>query len=257
MALAYTIKGDGAVVLWLHGLALDGTMWHEFTHNFPGAYKHLIINMPGFGKSARLAAPDNLEDIARSIKALLDELGVAQVSVVGHSMGGYVALALMELYPGLVARLCMFHSQPFADDEGKKADRKKLIAFIEKNGTAAWMKEFYAGLFAEGNRDKLSGTIKFLFDQGIQIDMNNVINTIKALMNRPDRAKILEQFIGPVLFIVGNEDVAISAKNSLAQLDIPDVSFVEMLDGVAHMGIFEAPAETKNAIKELLNYPTY
>jgi pimeloyl-ACP methyl ester carboxylesterase len=255
MALAYTIKGNGSAVLWLHGLALDGTMWDEFTHNFASKYKHLCIDMPGFGKSATIPAPNNLEDIARSIKALLDELGVAQVSVVGHSMGGYVALALMELYPGLVTRLCMFHSHPFADDVPKKADRKKLIAFIEKNGTAAWMKDFYMGLFAEENRGKLSGTIKLLFDQGIQIDQNNVINTIRALMNRSDRAAVLEQFKGPVLFIVGNEDAAISSKNSLAQLDIPDISFAEMLDGVAHMGIFEAPAETKKAIEELLDYP--
>jgi pimeloyl-ACP methyl ester carboxylesterase len=255
MALAYTLKGDGEAVLWLHGLALDGSIWNDFITKFSGAYKHILVDMPGFGKSSSISAPNNLEDIAKAVKEVLDKEGVSKVSIVGHSMGGYVALAMIELYPGLVTRLCMFHSQPFADNAAKKADRKKVIVFIEKNGTEPWMKEFYNGLFAEGNREKLSSIIKNLFDRGIHFEQKHVIHTIEALMNRPDRAKILEQFAGPVLFIVGNEDAAIPAKNSLAQLDIPDVSFVEMLDGVAHMGIFEAPTETKSAIEELLSYP--
>lgn len=255
MALAYTIQGEGQAVLWLHGLALDSTLWADFVPLFRDGYKHIVLDEPGFGKSSEIIAPNSIDAIAKQVKEVLDSEGISKVSVIGHSMGGYIALALIDLYPGLVSRLCLFHSQLFADDAAKKADRKKLIAFIEKNGTELWMREFYAGLFAEGNRNRLSSTIKLFTDKGIQYNKQSVINTIEALMNRPDRTQVLEQFEGPVLFIVGKLDTAIAEKNSLAQLDIPDVSFVEMLEDVAHMGIFEAPAETKNAIEELLNYP--
>lgn len=255
MALAYTIKGEGEAVLWLHGLALDRRIWDEFTNDIGGDYKHILIDLPGAGESADLEAPTTIEEFAVNVKTALNVENIDHVTVIGHSMGGYVALALIDLYPGLVTRLCLFHSQPFADDTAKKADRKKLMTFIEKNGSEPWMKEFYPGLFTEGNRHKLSSTIKLLTERGIQLNQSAVINTIEALMNRPDRSKVLENFAGPVLFIVGVEDAAIAKNNSLAQLDIPDLSFVEMLDDVAHMGMFEAPNETKNAIKELLHFP--
>src|SRR5690606_12215525 len=97
--------------------------------------------------------------------------------------------------------------------------------------------------------------VEKLYNQGIQYQPASVINATKALINRPDRTSVLEQFAGPVLSIVGNEDMAIPENNSIDQLSLPDTSFAEMLDNVAHMGIFEAPNETKKAIEELLNYP--
>ncbi len=255
MSLAYSVKGKGDAVLWLHGLALDSRIWDDFTDGLPSTFKHILVDMPGFGKSANLEAPKTIDAIAQQVKEVLDMEKTTQVSVVGHSMGGYVALSFIEQYPGLVTRLCMFHSQPYADDTAKKADRKKLMTFVEKNGTEPWMKEFYPGLFAKGNRERLSSIIKLLTERGIQYKQNAVINTIEALMNRPDRATVLEGFKGPVLFIVGAQDAAIAAQNSLAQLDLPNISFAEILEGVAHMGIFEAPDETKDAINELLQYP--
>lgn len=255
MALAYTVKGSGEAVLWLHGLTLDSNIWEGFTDGSTEKYKHVLVDLPGTGKSANVAVPTTIEGFAEAVKTVLDAEGVDKATVIGHSMGGYIALALIDLYPGLVTRLCLFHSQPFADDATKKADRKKLMTFIGKNGTEPWMKEFYPGLFAEGNRQKLSSTIKLLIERGIQLKQTAVINTIEALKDRPDRAKVLENFTGPVLFIVGVEDASIAKNNSLAQLDIPDLSFVEMLDNVAHMGIFEAPKATKDAIYELLQYP--
>lgn len=255
MALAYTVEGKGEAVLWIHGLVLDSSIWDGFTDSSTGEYKHILVDLPGTGKSAGESVPTTIEGFAEAVKNVLDAEGIDRVSVVGHSMGGYVALALIDLYPGLVTRVCLFHSQPFADDIAKKADRKKLMTFLEKNGTEPWMKEFYPGLFTEENRQQLTSTISLLIERGIQLKQTAVINTIEALMNRPDRSEVLENFSGPVLFIVGVEDAAIAKNNSLAQLDIPNLSFVEMLDGVAHMGMFEAPFETKNAIKELLEYP--
>ncbi len=252
--MAYSIKGDGEAILWLHGLALDSTLWDGFTDELP-QFKHLLVDMPGFGQSGQMPAPKTIEVIAQQVKAVLDKEGIAQASVIGHSMGGYVALSLIAQYPGLVTRLCMFHSQPYADDDAKKADRKKLMAFIKKNGTEPWMKEFYPNLFAEDNRAQLALTIKLLIDKGIQLHQKAVINTIEAIMNRPDRSAVLENFKGPVLFIVGKKDEAIPATKSLAQLNLPKQSIAELLDYVAHMGIFEAPNKTKKAIKALMLLP--
>ncbi len=255
MALAYETKGSGEAVLWIHGFGEDATVWADFTADFAETHRNIIVDLPGFGKSENDEAPTAIDEIAKAVKQVLDKEDIKQVNVIGHSMGGYVALALIELYPGLVTRLCLFHSQPFADSEEKVAGRKKTIDFIQKNGLAPWVKEFYPALFAEKNRKTLAPLIEKLTERGSQFKVSSVINTTEAMMNRPDRSATLEGFAGPVLFIVGNEDKAIPEKSSIAQLDLPDISFAELLDDVAHMGIFEAPVETKKAIQELLNHP--
>lgn len=256
MALSYIKKGEGATILWLHGFCEDGTVWEAYTEEFKGDYLNLIVDLPGFGKSQTDPTPTTIAEMAQAVKAVIDKEGIDKVNIIGHSMGGYVALAMIELYPGLVTRLCMFHSQPFADDDAKKAARKKVITFIEKNGLEPWMKEFYPGLFAAKNQKTLAPLIQKLHNRGIQYPVSSVINATEAMINRPDRSDVLGKFTGPVLFIVGNEDQAIPKDNSMDQLSIPDTSFAELLDDVAHMGIFEAPNETKKAIMELLNHTT-
>lgn len=256
MALAYTIKGTGEAVLWIHGFCEDASIWDEYVTDFTETNHNIIVDLPGFGKSEKQETPTSIDEMAKAVKRALDKEGIKKVNVIGHSMGGYVALALIELYPNLVTNVCLFHSQPFADDKEKIAGRRKVLSFIEKNGLEAWMREFYPGLFAEGNRKKFAPLIEKLINNGIQYKLSSVINAMEAMIARPDRSHVLEGFKGSVLFIVGKEDKAIPEKNSLAQLDLPDISFVELLDGVGHMGIFEAPAETKRVINELLNYHT-
>ncbi|CAN5451751.1 alpha/beta hydrolase [soil metagenome] len=255
MALSYNTKGKGEAVLWIHGFGFDGTAWDGYADSFADNYLNIIVDLPGFGKSENYQTPTSIDEMAKAVKAVLDKEGIQKVNVVGHSMGGYIALALITLYPGLVTRLVMFHSQPFADDSIKKAARKKVIDFIEKNGLETWMKEFYPALFAEKNQKALAKVVEKFYNQGKQFKQVSVVNATWAMINRPDRSSVLEKYTGPVLFIVGNEDKAIPTDNSLDQLSLPDTSFAEMLDGVAHMGIFESPKETKRAIEELLDYP--
>lgn len=254
MALAYNISGKGEVVLWIHGFCEDGRIWEEYIVPFNLKYRNIVVDLPGYGQSANLTAPTQIDAMAQAVKNLLDQENITLINIVGHSMGGYVALAMAELYPGLVKKMCLFHSQPFADDDAKVAARRKTKTFIEKNGLKPWMEEFYPSLFAEKNKKACQPVIEKLIGRGIQYPIATVINSIDAMIARPDRSKVLQNFVGPVLFIVGKEDKAIPEKNSLGQLDLPDISFAEMLGGVAHMGIFEAPDETKKAIDELLNY---
>ncbi len=255
MALSYITKGNGEAVLWIHGFGEDSRVWDGYADSFADKYLNIIPDLPGFGKSENDQTPTSIDEMAKAIKVALDDENVKQVSVIGHSMGGYIALALVALYPGLVTRLCLFHSQPFADDTAKKAARKKVIDFIEKNGLESWMKEFYPALFAEKNKKAMAPFVEKLYNQGIQYKPSSVINATWAMINRPDRTSVLEQFAGPVLFIVGNDDKAIPEDNSIDQLSMPDTSFAELLENVAHMGMYEAPNETKKAIDELLNYP--
>lgn len=256
MALHYRILGKGEAVLWIHGFGEDSRVWEGYVDDTFSQFKNIIPDLPGFGKSDADKTPTSIDQMAIAVKAVLDKEGVDRVNVIGHSMGGYIALALVANYPGLVSRLCLFHSQPFADSDEKKQGRKKLIDFLNKNGLEPWVKEFYPALFAEGYRKNLSDTIKKLMDRGSQYRLESVVNATEAMIGRADRSEALAGFGGPVLFIVGNEDAAIPEKNSLEQLDLPDTAFAEMLDNVAHMGMFEAPAETKKAIYELLTYAT-
>jgi len=139
--ICYRIIGQGKPVILLHGFGEDGTVWERQVTALQNNYRLIIPDIPGSGKSP-LVANANIETYAEIIKDLvnIERSQVASqggdlenVSLIGHSMGGYIALAFAEKYPQYLNSLCLFHSSAFADGEEKKATRKKpLNLYVKK-----------------------------------------------------------------------------------------------------------------------------
>ena len=110
-------------VVLLHGYLESADVWQDFAHRFPADYRVITPNLPGYGPAAQPAADYSLEAAAEHVLAELDAQGAGQVVLVGHSMGGYVALAFAEKYPGRVAGLCLFHAAAAPDDDDARARR--------------------------------------------------------------------------------------------------------------------------------------
>ena len=145
----YTDEGEGEAILFAHGFAEDGTVWETFQQSFAG-YRRLVIDFPGVGKSGELNDNFTMEMLAGTLMALLLDAQVEKVHLVGHSMGGYAAMAFAEKHSDVLLSLTMFHSQPFADDEEKKAGRLKQARLVERHGTTHFIRELYYNLFSEG-----------------------------------------------------------------------------------------------------------
>ena len=118
--LHYTDHGKGPALVLLHGFLEDLSMWNRIVKPLAKSHRIICLDLMGHGKTDNLGYIHGMEQQAQMLKFLLVELKVSQCTIVGHSMGGYIALAFAELFPEMMLGLCLMNSTSFADTEEKK-----------------------------------------------------------------------------------------------------------------------------------------
>ncbi|RDC64641.1 alpha/beta fold hydrolase [Adhaeribacter pallidiroseus] len=124
--------GAGKVLVFLHGFCESKEIWEAFIQPFRETYRVIAIDLPGFGKNTAPRASYSMEEAAAYVYQVLKALEIKKCVLVGHSMGGYAALAFAEKYRGMLSGLCLFHSSALPDSKEKKEARTKTIKFIKK-----------------------------------------------------------------------------------------------------------------------------
>jgi pimeloyl-ACP methyl ester carboxylesterase len=164
-------------------------------------------------------------------------------------MGGYITLAFAEKYPEYLNSFGLFHSSAFPDTEEKKETRKKAIEFIQKKGGYAFLKTSIPGLFTNEYNTSHPDKVNALIDDAKKFTDEALVQYYEAMIARPDRTTVLKTFKHPILFLIGEHDLAVPLQASLQQCYLPAQSHVKILKHSAHMGMWE---ETEKANKELL-----
>jgi pimeloyl-ACP methyl ester carboxylesterase len=173
--------------------------------------------------------------------------------MIGHSMGGYVALAFAEKYPERLNAFGLFHSSAFADTEEKKLARKKSIEFIQANGAHAFLKTATPGLFAETYTKEHSTEIEKLVEYLQYFTKEALVQYYEAMIVRPDRTAVLSSFPKPILFIIGEHDKAVPMQSGLQQSYLPQESHVHILQHSGHMGMWEETAKANGILKAFID----
>lgn len=249
---SFVQKRDTRPIVFLHGFCEDSSVWDDFLADFSESYI-VCIDLPGFGKSDTVKNC-TIRDMASIVYTVLMDFDLSNCLLIGHSMGGYVALEFARQFPQKLSGLVLFHSQCFADSTSKKENRKKNIDFIQKNGSIHFVKQLIPNLFATGFGSKSSLTISKLVFAASQYHKAGIINALEAMIGRADNQPVLECAEYPVLFIIGKEDVAIPKENSFNQLVFPTISSIHILNNVGHMGMFEARRECVSIIKNFIAF---
>src|SRR5512147_1809966 len=135
--IAYERRGTGTPLVLLHGYPLDHHLWDKVAPLLGDTFELILPDLRGFGGSSTVDSFYTMEDIASDIAALLDHLGIQKAAIVGHSMGGYVALAFARLSPERVSGLGLVSSQALADPEERKQGRYKSAAEVADKGIAS------------------------------------------------------------------------------------------------------------------------
>ncbi|MBP6432398.1 MAG: alpha/beta hydrolase [Ferruginibacter sp.] len=249
--IAYQVIGTGKPLLLIHGFGEDGNIWQNQIDYLKDKYQLIIPHLPGSGNSD-LIEDMSMEGMADCIKELLvhvvPELHQNAVGVLGHSMGGYITLALIDKYPTLFNSFGLIHSTAFADSEEKITARQKSIEFINQHGAYEFLKSTTPNLFF----DKQHPHINTLIEQGKNFTPQALIAYYQAMINRPDRTKILNTFTSRILFVIGEHDMAIPFTQSMQQCHLPQQSHVHILRNTAHMGMWEEKEKTNQIIQSFL-----
>lgn len=252
--IAYQVSGEknGKCILLLHGFCADHRTWDEWLPLLPDQYKYIRVDIPGFGQS-ELLDDQSIDSIAEAVNAVVEAEDIEKFMFIGHSMGGYTALAFAEKYGDKLEGLCMFNSQAHADTDEKKAGRLKSIDFIQRNGHVLYVKQLIPKLFAYDYSKGYPAEVNRLIYQATKYLPEAIIASTHAMRNRPDRQHVLENIKCPVLFFIGKKDNAVTFENSMAQTSLPDIADIHIYPDAGHMCMFETPRQTAKALRKFLN----
>jgi pimeloyl-ACP methyl ester carboxylesterase len=241
--ISYTLRGEGEPVLLLHGFAEDSRIWDGLATSLSKEFRVITPDIPGSGQSGLLDDKDaGMTGYAAVLNALLETENITACTLIGHSMGGYIALAFAEEFPQKLKALGLFHSSAYADDAAKIETRKKGIGFIKENGAAAFLKTSIPGLFADAENSK--NDIEDLIAKGRDFTNKALVQYYESMIDRPDRTAVLKNLDIPILFLMGQHDKAVPFEHSLQQSHLPNISHIHILRNAAHMGMLEQPEES-------------
>ena len=236
-------EGQGKIIVLLHGFLESHSIWKHFSKELAKEYRIISIDLPGHGRSHGTADILSMEEAAKEVHAVLEEAGVENCFMVGHSMGGYVTLAFAELFPHMLKGICLFHSTASADSEEKKAGRNRSIEAVRKNHTT-FISNLIPSLFAEQNREKLHSEIEDLKKLAQKTSAHSITAALGGMRDRKDRTSLLKSFRFPVLYIPGRHDIVIPVDSLIAQAGLPKNALTLVLEDSGHMGFIEEPEES-------------
>jgi pimeloyl-ACP methyl ester carboxylesterase len=252
-SIFYSDSGEGLPVVFLHGFCETSDIWTGIQSELSKKFRVITVDLPGFGGSPLLDYTFSLEDVAKEVKAFLDSIKLKKYVLIGHSLGGYTALAFAKLFQDNLLGLGLFHSSVYEDNSEKKENRTKLMEFIKSNGVKTFIKTFIPSLFYQENIDTLKDVIRDLKKSAEQTHPESVIQFARAMRDRKSSEEMLESFPEPVMFIIGEQDASVPLEKSLQQAVIPRNSHFLRLAQTGHMGMFEEPDETTQFIERFLN----
>ena len=245
----YRIYGSGNPVILLHGFGEDGAIWNNQIEFLQQHYLLIVPDLPGSGQSEILTKTStSIDNYAEVIKAILTEEKITNCSMLGHSMGGYIALAFAEKYPELLNSFGLIHSSAYADSDAKITTRKKAIEFINQNGSQAFLKTSTPNLFYDKEKHKID--IEDL--TATNFSPAALVQYYNTMIARPERTSVLKSFTKPILFLIGQHDQAIPFADSLQQTYLPSYTYIHILRNSGHMGMLEEKAKINAAISKFL-----
>ena len=249
----FQYSGIGPCLVLLHGFCEDSGIWDAFIPELNKRYCVIVPDLPGFGKSTALESA-TVEDMADDVCKVLQKMGASKFVVIGHSMGGYVALALAEKHPNATSGLMLFHSTAMADCEKKRQDRQAAIDSIEQYGSRPFLTGFFKNMFTEEFALKSPNTVERLKHRAEGLPSKGLTNALSAMMHRVDRTALLSQLNCPIGFIAGEKDTFVPLKNTLGECFLPQMSKIHILPNVGHTGMFERSIESLEMVKDFTQF---
>ncbi|MFI3267743.1 MAG: alpha/beta hydrolase [Rikenellaceae bacterium] len=251
-ATRYREEGNGEkCILLLHGYMESIDVWDELFDVLKKEYRVIAFDLPGHGISEIKSETHTMNFLAECGFHILKDLNIEKCNVIGHSMGGYVALAFAKNYPEMCESITLLHSSPFSDTEERKASRQKEIDLIK-----AGKKEMFARVnpgkcFAAKNRKKQLEAIEFMCEQALITEDEGAIALLNGIMQREEMNDMLHNLAAKQLFVFGKHDEFIPVEYAEQITEKHPQAQVLWLEDSGHMGFIE---ETELFTSELKSF---
>jgi pimeloyl-ACP methyl ester carboxylesterase len=244
----YTDTGKGSSIVLLHGFLENSTMWTEVVDELSKKNRVICIDLLGHGKTGCVGYIHTMEEMAEAVKSVLRELKIRRATFVGHSMGGYVALAFAEKYQNNVKGICLMNSTSQADSEERKKLRLRAIEMAKENYETL-VKMSISNLFAENMRSQLSEEIEKIREEALKTPVRGYIAATEGMRLRENKEVVL-QTIEKRLIIAGKNDPILNYTIVEEEAKKTRTSLIKLPNG--HMSYVEAREELLKAITNFI-----
>jgi len=239
----YQITGEGPVVVLLHGFLESSSMWQGLIPTLETSKKVILIDLPGHGQSGNFSEVHAMELMASVVFSLLKHLKIDRIELIGHSMGGYVGLAFLEAYGGMVDKFTLLNSTTLPDSEVQKQNRDRAARLISEN-KKSFINNIMNVLFIPTAQQSYRNEIAKLKDEAQSFSEKGIIAATLGMKQRPDRTAVLKQFNNEKVIICGDVDPVVPLTSSKA-IAAATQARLEVLKG-GHMSWVENLEELVN-----------
>jgi 3-oxoadipate enol-lactonase len=244
--ISYARRGSGMPLVLIHGYPLDRSIWDPLSGLLEDDFDLIMPDLRGFGNSGMLDSGGSIAAYAADVAGLLEALQLSRVAVAGHSMGGYVALAMVRHHTSLIAGLSLVASQVRGDTRERQKGRYKAAIDVMEQGV---------GPVADAMSLQLTSIPE------IQLSMRDLIqrqrpaalaSALRAMAERPDARNMIASLQVPVVVIHGDADVLIpidrgrEVRNLLPAADLVEVH------GAGHLPMLEQQQAVAEGLRLLL-----
>ncbi len=235
-SISYTDQGKGTAVVLLHGFLENKKMWDAFIPLWSKKFRIITIDLLGHGETECMGYVHSMENNADAVHKVLSELRLRKAILVGHSMGGYVALAFAELYPNMVKGLVLLNSTSRADSAERRTNRDRAIKAV-KQSFQNFISLSISNLFSEGNRERLSEAINSVKQETLKTSLQGIVASLEGMKIRVDREVLLHLTPYPKLLVLGKKDPVLDYEETKEQIEDTQVQLLSFPDG--HMSHIE------------------
>lgn len=244
----YFDEGKGDVILLIHGYLESAEIWGGLFHKLSKNFRVLSVDISGHGQSDLSKKTFSMEFMAGAIRSLMGDLGIEKVFLTGHSLGGYITLAFLELYPERLSGYCLFHSQPFADSPEAIKKREREIKIVSAGKKDLMYPDNVRRMYAEINLERFSSALEHSKKIASGIPAKGIVGVLKGMIARPSRLMVMEEGRVPCLWILGAMDSYIPCGAVQEKVNLPANAEVVVLENSGHVGFIEEEERTVSVL---------
>lgn len=231
-------------IILIHGFLGSSEIWNSFIPKLQNNYQILTIDLPGHGKSNPYDGKLTMELIAENVKTILENHNIKNAHFLGHSMGGYVSLAILDLFPEIVKSITLLNSTAKEDSEQKKNDRLLAMKVFDLQ-PKVFIQAAIENLFYSENLIPLSKEVKKMQEIALQTNIEGAKASLMAMRNRKDYCDLIQKTLCPILYISGMEDTTVPFKTIQDQIQNTNVNLIA-IEKSGHMCFVESFEVTLN-----------
>ena len=214
----YTDQGKGSVVVLLHGFLEDISMWQNVASELVKKNRVITIDLLGHGKTGCLGYVHKMEDMAAAVYAVLRHLKLKKYVFIGHSMGGYVALAFAKLYPDSIKGLCLLNSTYQEDDKDRKQLRARANKMVQSN-YENMVRMSFANLFSTESKLKHIEAYNNALEVALKTPVQGYMAANEGMRLREDSSIFFAEAPFKKIVLLGEKDTILNTEDILLFTD--------------------------------------